>query len=163
MGKEEMNFDATTPRYLVNQRINAKRIAREDAVRKEKRIRATIALAVTTVPFILFSIWAGKHLFLATHKVAGETAVVFSSQAKTFDTPNAGNVIRIFIVGSITSDEWARRRQLVGLGYEVEVIPRRGQPVVYRADSSLGSDVFESFGALADNLEALSIAAGVKE
>lgn len=166
MGKEEMNFDATTPRYLVERELRERQHTHRTQARTDRRVRATILLAATTVPFILFGIVAGKHLYLATYKVAGETAVLFSSQAKTFDTPNTGRVTEIRIVGDIDNTHWIEKRKLEGLGYSVRVLPRKYAAlehegkVVYRVTSSLGTDVFESFGALADNLEAISAITG---
>jgi hypothetical protein len=162
MGKEEVNFDATTPRYLVERELRERQHSHRTQARTDSRVRTTILLAVTTIPFILFGIAAGKHLYLATYKVAGETAVLFSSQAKAFDTPNTGQVIEIRIVGDVDNVHWIEKRKLEGLGYSVRVLPRKYAAVehegkvVYRVDSSLGTDVFDSFGSLCDNLEAIS-------
>ena len=155
-----MNFDATTPRYLVEQQLRQNKAEAETRRKRLASQRATIALAVGMVPFMAVGIWFTKTLYLGTHRIAGEVGVMLASGAKPFEAENGGNVVRIFIVGGVTQEEWARRRQLIGLGYEVELIPRRGQEVVYRVDSTLGSDVFTSFGALADELESLAIAAG---
>ena len=143
--------------------IMMKNAKREAELAREKRQRATIALSVASVPFIALGIWFGKTFYLATHKTAGEVSAFFGTDRHVMRADNKGNVTRIYIVGLISVENWNESRQLRGLGYEVRVLTRRQvnehqeNPVTYRVDSSVGSDVFTNYGAMCDHLKALSM------